>query len=180
VTELRLETTRLVLRMPRLDDAPAAAELLGDPEVMRFLGGETVPPEDAPAVVQKWLERWESNGVGPFAIERREDARWVGRTGILVWDTRTWRHGSFAESGEHAQPEIGWALARKYWGNGYATEAAAAVRDWGRRERGFERLISLIAPDNVASQRVAERLGAKPAETVDLFDTHAAVVWVHA
>ena len=75
--------------MPRLDDAPAAAELLGDPEVMRFLGGETVPPEDAPAVVQKWLDRWESNGVGPFAIELREDARWVGRTGILVWDTRT-------------------------------------------------------------------------------------------
>src|SRR5207302_7750575 len=147
--------------MPRLDDVPAAAELLGNLEVMRFLGGETVPADAVPEVVQKWLDRWELNGVGPFAIERREDGRWVGRAGILVWDTRTWTHGSVAEAGEHAQPEIGWALARAHWGNGYATEAAMAVRDWGRRERGFERLISLIAPANVASQRVAERLGAR-------------------
>jgi RimJ/RimL family protein N-acetyltransferase len=180
VTGLRLETTRLVLRMPRLDDAPAAAELLGDPEVMRFLGGETVPAEDVVVVVQKWLDRWELNGVGPFVIERREDGRWVGRTGVLVWDSRTWTHASFAESGEYAQPEIGWALAREHWGNGYATEAAGAVRDWARRDRGFERLISLIAPDNMASLGVAERLGAQPAETVKLFDSGDAVVWVHA
>lgn len=165
--------------MPRLDDAAAAAELLGNPEVMRFLGGEIVPPEEVPAVVQKWLDRWELTGVGPFAIERREDRRFLGRAGVLVWDTRTWTHGSLAESGEYAQPEIGWALARAHWGNGYATEAAGAVRDWGRRERGFQRLISLIAPDNLASQRVAERLGARPAETVELFDTHEALIWVH-
>jgi RimJ/RimL family protein N-acetyltransferase len=154
--------------------------MLGNPEVMRFLGGETVPAEDVPAAVQKWIDRWELNGVGPFVLERRNDGTFVGRAGILVWDTRTWTQGSFAAAGQHAQPEIGWALARAHWGNGYATEAALAVRDWARRERGFDRLISLIAPDNVASQRVAERLGAQPTETVDLFDTHEAVVWVHA
>jgi RimJ/RimL family protein N-acetyltransferase len=179
VEDVRLETERLVLRLPRLEDAAAAAELLGDREVMRFLGGETVPPEDVPVVVQKWLDRWELNGVGPFVLERRDDGRFLGRAGILVWDTRTWTHGSLAEVGEHAQPEIGWALARAHWGNGYATEAARAVRDWGRRERGFDRLISLIARDNLASQGVARRLGARPTETVDLFDTHEAVIWVH-
>jgi RimJ/RimL family protein N-acetyltransferase len=180
MSDVRLETERLVLRLPRLEDAPAVAELLGDAEVMRFLGGETVPPGDVPFVVQKWIGRWELNDVGPFVLERREDGCVVGRCGLLVWDTRTWTHCALAEAGEHAQPEIGWALARSQWGNGYATEAAAAVRDWARRERGFERLISLIAPANVASQRVAERLGATPAGTVDLFDTHEAVVWVHA
>jgi RimJ/RimL family protein N-acetyltransferase len=180
VTEERLETERLLLRMPRLEDAPAAAELLGNAEVMRFLGGETVPPEDVPTVVQKWIDRWALNDVGPFVIERREDGRFVGRAGVLVWDTRTWTHCTLAEAREYAQPEIGWALARVYWGNGYATEAALAVRDWARAERGLDHLISLIAPDNVASQRVAERMGAHPTDTVDLFDTHEAVIWVHA
>src|SRR5205823_1099673 len=107
--DMRIETERLVLRRPRLDDAAAAADLLGDPEVMRFLGGETVPEEDVPAVVQKWIDRWELNGVGPFVLERREDGVVVGRTGILVWDTRTWTHCSIAEAGKYAQPEIGWA-----------------------------------------------------------------------
>jgi RimJ/RimL family protein N-acetyltransferase len=53
------------------------------------------------------------------------------------------------------------------------------VRDWARDERGIGRLISLIAPGNVASRRVAERLGAVPAETVRLADSGPAVVWVH-
>jgi RimJ/RimL family protein N-acetyltransferase len=177
--DIHLETERLVLRPPRLDDAPAAAEFLTDPEVMRFLGGEPVPREQAPEVVQKWIERWERNGVGPFMLERRDDGRFVGRTGILVWDRRTWTHASFAEAGEHAQAELGWALSRAFWGNGYATEAARAVRDWARTERGIGSLISLIAPDNLASQRVAERLGAEQAEIVKLLDSGDAVVWVH-
>ena len=56
-------------------------------------------------------------------------------------------------------------------------QAAAAVRDWARAERGVDSLVSVIAPANVASQRVAARLGAAPAETVALFDTDEAVVW---
>jgi RimJ/RimL family protein N-acetyltransferase len=176
---VRVESDRLALRSPCLDDAPAAAELLTDPEVMRFLGGEVVPPEHAPGVVQKWIGRWERDGVGPFVIERREDGRFIGRCGVLVWDTRTWTNGSFAESGDHAQPELGWALARAHWGNGYATEAAVAVRDWARSERGIDRLISLITPANTASQRVAQRLGAQPTGTVSLFDSSEAVIWIH-
>jgi RimJ/RimL family protein N-acetyltransferase len=176
---LRIETERLVLRQPRLEDAPAAAEMLGNGEVMRFLGGETVPAGDVPAVLQKGIDRWEFNDAGPFVIELREDGRFVGRSGVLVWDTRTWTHGALSEAGEHAQPEIGWALARAHWGNGYATETALAVRDWARRERDFGHLISLIAPGNVASQSVARRMGAYPTETVEPFDTHEAVLWVH-
>ena len=122
---------------------------------------------------------WAANGLGPFAIERRADGRVIGRAGIIVWDTRDWRNSTFADAGEHAQPELGWALMRAYWGNGYATEAARAVRDWAWQERQVGRLISLINPDNVRSQRVAERLGARRAETVMLLDSGPAVVWVH-
>ena len=179
MSEVRLETERLVLRLPRLDDAPAAAEYLGDPEVMRFLGGQTVPPEDAPAVVQKWMHRWETDDMGPFVLERRDDGRFVGRCGILVWDSRRWTQSTYADAGEHARPELGWTLVRRYWGNGYATEAARTARDWVRAERGLRRLISLVNPANVASQRVAERLGARPTERVQLFDSGSADVWLH-
>jgi RimJ/RimL family protein N-acetyltransferase len=179
VPAIEIETPRLRLRIPRLDDAPAAAEYLGDPEVMRFLGGGTVPPEDAPAVVAKWLRRWELDDVGPFALERREDGAFVGRSGILVWDERRWTQSTFAEAGEHARAELGWTLLRRHWGRGYATEAARAARDWARAERGLTRLISLVNSENVASQRVAKRLGARPTERVHLFESGPADVWLH-
>jgi RimJ/RimL family protein N-acetyltransferase len=92
---------------------------------------------------------------------------------------RTWTHTTFANAGEFAQPELGWALAREHWGQGYATEAVTAAREWAYTERGLGRLISLIAPANVRSQRLAERLGCTRCETVELWDTGPAVVWEH-
>jgi RimJ/RimL family protein N-acetyltransferase len=179
VSPVEIETERLLLRLPVPEDAADAARLLGDPEVMRFLGGATVSAEDVPAVVEKWIARWEDNGCGPFSVVCREDGRWLGRAGLLVWDVRTWTHTTFANAGEHAQPELGWALAREHWGSGYATEAALAVREWAYRERGVERLVSVIAPDNPRSQRLARRLGCTPGETVELFDNGPHVVWEH-
>ena len=142
-----IETERLLLRLPRLEDAPAARELITDPVAMEFIGG--VHPNaasDPEFVVRRWLERWDDNDCGPFSLVRREDGRWLGRTGVLVWDVRTWTHTTFASAGEHAQPELGWALAREHWGQGYATEAVSAVREWAYAERNIERLISVIAP----------------------------------
>jgi RimJ/RimL family protein N-acetyltransferase len=74
-----------------------------------------------------------------------------------------------------ALPELTWALAHEHWGKGYATEAAVAVRDW----LSSKDLISLIAPRNLPSQRVAERLGATPGETIELPDGGPHVVWTH-
>jgi RimJ/RimL family protein N-acetyltransferase len=68
-------------------------------------------------------------------------------------------------------------FAQRHWGHGYATEAARAARDWGY-EHGIESLISLIHPDNARSMRVAEKLGAAPAETVDVHGGPA-VIWRH-
>jgi RimJ/RimL family protein N-acetyltransferase len=179
---VRLETERLVLRLPRLEDTPAAAEHLTDPEAMRFIGigGRTVPPEDCVDVVQRWLERWRANGFGHFALERREDARFLGRAGLLVWDAAGaagWEQSDLVAAAD-PRVELGWTLARAHWGRGYATEAAFAVRDWARDELGLERLISIIHPDNTASQRVARRLGAEPGEAIET--THGpAILWVH-
>ena len=176
---MRLETERLVLRTPRLEDAPAAAEHLTDPEVMRFIGvdGATVPRPVCVEVVRKWLDRWQANGFGQFAVERREDGRFLGRAGLLVWDRAGWGPSTLPEAVE-PEIELGWTLAREHWGNGFATEAARAIRDWAFGELALERLISIIHPENTASQRVAERLGARPGEAIET--THGpAVVWVH-
>ncbi|HEY3962452.1 MAG TPA: GNAT family N-acetyltransferase [Gaiellaceae bacterium] len=172
---MSLETERLRLRLPTLDDANVIGELVGDAEVVRFLGGQIASPDEHEGIVERWLQRWEEQEMGPFIVERREDGRFVGRTGILVWDARDWTHTGTPDP-EFAQPEVGWAFARAAWGNGYATEAARAVLEW-TCERGVRGLVSVIAPANVRSQRVAERLGATPTETVQLHDTGDAVVW---
>jgi RimJ/RimL family protein N-acetyltransferase len=175
-----LTTERLVLRLPRLEDAEPLLALYTDPEAMRFIGG--VHPEaaaDPTYVVRQWLQRWEANGLGHFVVVRREDGAVLGRTGLVVWDTRDWRIKNASEAGEHAQPELGWAFVRAHWGHGYATEAARAVRRWVREEVELERLISVIAPDNLRSRRVAEKLGCTQAEAVVLADAGPAVVWEH-
>jgi len=175
-----IETERLLLRKPVPEDAEPALARITDPIAMEFIGGVHPDAGTEPGfVVRRWLERWDDNGCGPFSILRREDGRWLGRTGLLVWDVRTWTHTTFESAGEHAQPELGWALAREHWGQGYAAEAVLAVREWAYAERGIERLVSLIAPANVRSQRLAERLGATPGETVELFDGGPHVAWEH-
>jgi RimJ/RimL family protein N-acetyltransferase len=174
-----IETERLVLRKPVLSDAEPFAALFNDPVAMEFIGGVQPETSDDPEFpVLRWLERWEANGVGPLIAERREDGVVVGRAGLHIWDTSTWTPASYADAGEHAQPELGWALIREHWGNGYATEAAAAARDWAFG-LGIERLVSVIDPANFRSQGVAERLGSTPGENVLLFDEYPAVVWEH-
>ncbi len=173
-----IETERLVLRRPRLDDAAAFLELHRDPVAMEFIGGVHPDVENDPEFpVRRWLERWEQNGIGPFVVQLPE-GQVLGRTGFLVWDARNWTVSSFEDAGDHGQAELGWAFARENWGHGYATEAAAAARAWGRGE-GVGALISLIAPANIRSQRVAEKLGCAPGATVELFDSGRAVAWVH-
>lgn len=160
-----IETERLVLRLPRLDDAEALLEFVGDEEVMRRIGDEPGGREKAEAFVDRWIKRWERNGVGQFIVER--DRHLIGRVGLIVWDRRTWETSAYDLAAEHAQEELGWALVTRAWGFGYATEAAQAVRSWCHEERGIERLVSLIAPDNVRSQRVAEKLGACLEEQIE-------------
>ena len=171
-----IETDRLVLRAPVPEDVDDVVELVSDDEVQRWIGGEAGGRELAAETVERWIARWERNGVGQFAVLL--DGRVIGRVGLLVWDSRTWETSTFEEAGEHASTELGWAVVRRCWGRGYAVEAARAVREWAYRERGIERVISLIDPKNVRSVRVAVKLGAEPEQ---LIRTHhgPALVWVH-
>jgi RimJ/RimL family protein N-acetyltransferase len=155
-----IETERLILRKPRLEDVGDYEPAYADPEVMRYMGdGSTGTREQIERGIGFWLERWEKNGIGLFSMESRETGRVVGRSGFLVWDTENWETSSFDEAGERAEVELGWMVVREHWGHGYATEAALALRDWGLAERGLTRLVSLIRPGNVRSVRVAEKIG---------------------
>jgi RimJ/RimL family protein N-acetyltransferase len=157
-----IETERLLLRKPRVEDAADLAVAYSDPETVRYIGdGSTATLEEVEDGIRFWLDRWEKNGLGLFALESRESARVIGRAGFLVWDTATWETSTLAEAGERAQVELGWMVAREHWGRGYATEAALALRDWGIAERGLTRIVSLIRPGNERSVRVAEKIGER-------------------
>jgi len=146
-----LTTDRLILRGWRESDFAALTAMMADPDVARYLTVDGRPPDN----VQTWrsmavfVGHWALRGYGLFAVEERATGAFVGRVG--PWRPEGWP--GF---------EIGWGLARAYWGRGYATEAARAAGDWAFAAFGLENVISLIHVDNVASQAVARRLGERP------------------
>jgi RimJ/RimL family protein N-acetyltransferase len=141
----RLETARLILREWRPSDADAYAVLTADPEVMRYTGG-VMDREQSWRSMALHAGHWTLRGYGNWAVERSSDGEFLGRVGL--WNPEGW-----------LGLEIGWTLARRAWGNGYATEAAGAAMRWAWTVLEAPRLISVIHPENTASARVAERLG---------------------
>ena len=158
-----LETERLVLRLFRESDTDAYAEMVADPEVMRFLGGgKPVPRAEAWRNMAMMLGHWQLRGYGMWAVEEKSSGELVGRVGC--WRPEGW-----------PGLEVGWTLRRRFWGRGYATEAARASLAYAFDVLEQTRVISLIAPENVNSIRVAERLGEKPAGEWEVFGTKVTV-----
>ena len=176
-----IETERLLLRRPEARDLDAVVRQITDPEVMRYLGsGGALQPEEAPSRLEFMMRGWEEDGFGRFVVERRDTGEAIGRVGLLAWDPRIWRMGTRRELGDDAEIELGWTLERAAWGQGYATEAAAAARDWALRELEPRRLISLIHPANEASKRVAERIGERHREDIVTEQGIAVGLWEYA
>jgi RimJ/RimL family protein N-acetyltransferase len=161
-----IRTERLLLRKPTTADVADPPAFLADPRVVEFLGGVD---DDLPGVVQRWLDDWDTYPAGKLIVETADGER-IGRVGFNFYDPAGWRRSTAA----HARAELTWALAFEYWGKGYATEAATAVRDWFGAP-----VISLIAPENLRSQRLAARLGARPGEIVQVPGVGTQVVWEH-
>jgi [ribosomal protein S5]-alanine N-acetyltransferase len=156
-----LKTRRLVLRAPVPEDAEALAPMYADPEVMRYVGdGRTLTRADTERSVRRMIERWDADGFGLFTTVRKEDEAVIGRVGLLVWNTDTWEPTTRAEAAEApSEVEVGYTLGKPFWGQGLATEAAGAVRDYALGELGADRLIALIIHGNTASENVARKLG---------------------
>jgi ribosomal-protein-alanine N-acetyltransferase len=142
-----LETSRLILREFRLDDADALARVLSDPETMRFYPA----PYDR-AGVEDWIargiRRYAEHGHGLWAMVLKASGEMIGDCGLTVQNV----DGA-------DEIEIGYHVRRELWGQVLATEAARACRDYGFARLRAERLISLICPENLPSRRVAEKNG---------------------
>ena len=156
---MTLETERLLLRMPDPQDADGYLAIFRDPKVLAFLGISAASPEDAVDGIQHMRRHWERHGIGLFSVVRKEDERLLGRVGFLLWDPEPWVNAMRQDLEGELETEIGWTLASEHWGQRYATEAAAACRDWALGKLGLTRLVSVIAPGNAASIRVAEKIG---------------------
>jgi RimJ/RimL family protein N-acetyltransferase len=142
----RLETDRLILRPPLLEDFDGWAELMGDDESARFIGGAQ-PPALAWRGFLTLVGAWQVQGFGMFSVIERASGRWIGRVG--PWRPLGW-----------PGTEVGWGLVRSAWGRGYAHEAAAAGIGWAFEHLGWHEVVHCIAPENTASIRLAERLGS--------------------
>jgi RimJ/RimL family protein N-acetyltransferase len=151
----RLETDRLLLREFRPQDVAAHLASARDAEVQEFLGGVR-EPGDAFLGLAAHAGHWALRGYGSWAVALRDDPdTMIGRVGL--WNPEGW-----------PGLEVIWKLHREAWGRGYATEAARAAIGYAWTVLQAPVLISLIHPDNVASRRVAERLGHVPAETLEI------------
>jgi RimJ/RimL family protein N-acetyltransferase len=172
-----IETARLLLRTAEPGDADRLAGMYGDPEVARYTSGVTRSSDEVAATLDRWADHWRRYGVGMLVAERLGDRTVVGRVGFLAWNPETWEHALNADLDPPYEIEVGWSLAREHWGHGYATEAALAARDWALGEVCPPRLISLIHPENVRSQRVAEKLGERYERDVEMANGGTSQLW---
>ncbi|MFI5639524.1 GNAT family N-acetyltransferase [Streptomyces goshikiensis] len=148
-----LETPRLILRRWREEDVAPMAAVNADPEVMRWIRDGSVRDEQQTrGGIQAWESEWESRGFGLFAVEIRSTGELAGFTGLSV--------PAFLPEVLPAV-EVGWRLGRSHWGQGLATEAAAAAVRFGFEERGLERIVSITQVGNDASERIMTKLGMR-------------------
>jgi RimJ/RimL family protein N-acetyltransferase len=144
---------RLELRPFTARDAPVAhADVYGDPDVMRYVAEGPLPDEATTAMlVRTYAQRARINDWTFWAVIERS-------TGALIGDAGVWPSG-------RGEAELGYTLARRAWGKGYATEATHAVVDLAFGAFGIDELIALVHPANAASIRVLSKLGFDPAGT---------------
>lgn len=145
--EIILETTRLFLRKLELADVPMLAQLWCDPQVTKYEGG----PRDFAQVENSLREDAQSGQPNPFdmwACVEKETQQVIGHCGLVEKEV---------EGKEEF--EVTYTLAQYAWGRGYATEMAGALRNYAASKLHIKRLIALIHPENVASARVAEKIG---------------------
>lgn len=147
---IELETDRLLLRPYTMDDLDFFAALWADTEVVQYIGeGVTRNLDEADERLRRLIAGYES-GFGLLAAWHKTEKRLAGHAGLVR-----------QEVDDHAEIELGYWLARVFWGQGLATEAALALRDHAFHGLGLNRLISLIQPGNTASIAVASRVGMK-------------------
>jgi ribosomal-protein-alanine N-acetyltransferase len=150
-----LETRRLILRMMRPEDVDGLLKIFSDPKVMKSFG---VDPFNR-GQMEKWVWRniihQQKHGYGLFSVIHKDDHVLVGDCGL-----------EHMEVLGQQEVELGYDFRSDYWGQGLASEAARAVRDFALFTLHLPRIISLIRPDNIASRRVSEKIGMEKEQDI--------------
>jgi len=163
-----LETDRLILRRLTMDDLEPLAKLYADPRVRRHFPEGTLTYEQTEEELQWIIDVYYARyGYGLWATVLKEDAKFIGRCGLLPWTIIEGRDGGIAltiaddgtDDAAGIDVEVAYLLAEEYWGQGLATEAAQAIVEYAFERLNMKRLICLFDPENQASRRVAEKAG---------------------
>ena len=159
-----LTTARLTLRAPTQDDFPAFAAFYASDRA-KHVGGPATP-EQSWRMLAGELGHWALRGYGRWAVDVTETGAFAGIIGL--WNPEGW-----------PEPEIGWDLMNGHEGKGFATEAAMASLQYAYDTLGWTTAISLVAPPNDPSRRVAQRMGAKKEGMFD-HERHGTLeIWRH-
>lgn len=165
-----LETERLLLRRQVIGDLDALWALYCDPEITKYIPDAPKSRDEA----REELE-WHMHGhprrpeLGLWATILKENGKFIGRCGLLPWSIEG-----------RDEVEVAYTIAREYWGRGLGTEAARAILRYGFERLGLRRLICTIEPGNVASQRVAAKIGMKLEKKVDGIAGDGIPTWIYA
>ncbi|MFB8831806.1 GNAT family N-acetyltransferase [Azotobacter sp. CWF10] len=142
------ESARMLIRPLSLEDVPALTEILSDPDVMKH-SVRGVCDEAATRRFVEWcLDCYASHGVGPWALIEKESFTLIGFCGVGP-----------ERVGDAEEINLGYRLARRYWGIGIATEAACATLAYAFETKAFRSVVAIIEPEHIASLRVAEKAG---------------------
>jgi RimJ/RimL family protein N-acetyltransferase len=155
---VRLGTERLVLRRWFPDDVDQLAAILLHPDVVPWIGPAGANRDDVARAIEWYDRHWEAHGFGRLALVERTTGELIGRVGVM-------RQPDWAAT--LCKDEIGWVVAPSRWGEGLATEAAAAALCDVFDRAGLEQVVSFALPSNIASLRVMEKLGFLPGGTAE-------------
>ena len=148
-----LETDRLRLRGHRVEDLAECAAMWAHPDVVRYIGGRPYSNEEVWARMLRYVGHWTWMGFGFWAIEEKRTGAFAGEAGFADFN-----RGIPAIDGV---PEVGWVMAPRTHGQGYATEAMRALLRWADEHLESRRTVCLVHPDNLRSRHVAEKCGYK-------------------
>jgi RimJ/RimL family protein N-acetyltransferase len=146
--EILIEAHRLWLRSMRADDVDSLLAIFTDPKVMNAFQSPPFSPEQMLGWLQRNLDHQATYGYGLFSVILKQNELLIGDCGLETMEI----------DGLPAA-ELGYDFRSDYWNQGYATEAALAVRDYAVHHLNLPRLISLIRVGNLPSKRVAEKIG---------------------
>ena len=166
-----VDTARLLLRVPELADAGALMGIMWDPEVVEQKQVTLrEPPGGLDLAVKNtgdMIRQWELRGYGQWSVIDKATGRVIGVVGF------------YHPQGQWPGVDLGWVVHRSRWGHGVATEAATAALAWVWTHTLIDRVVSLIAPDDLRSIRVATKIGER-FERADVDPVHGDPVHVYA